>query len=346
MKRIVILVLLFTLIPFRVSALEISPPDAPESAQEYMPKETETFSEGLWYVIKQAISRFQPSVAEAVQVGLSITAVVILSSILRNFSNQSKYVVDLVAAICISLSLVQASNSMIHLGVSTVNEITQYGKLLIPAMTAALAAQGGINTSTALYAGTAVLNTVLSIYISNVIIPMIYIYMVLCIACGAIHEDVLKRLKDLIKWIITWSLKIVLYVFTGFLSITGVISGTTDAATLKATKLAVSGAVPVVGNIIADASDTILASAGVVKNAVGIYGLLAIAAIWVEPFLRIGAQYLLLKLVAAVCGIMGEKQTVSLVDDFAGIMGFLVAMTGTVCILLLVSTICYLKGGS
>ena len=43
------------------------------------------------------------------------------------------------------------------------------------------------------------------------------------------------------------------------MSITGVISGTVDAAALKAAKIGISGAVPVVGNIFADATETIVA---------------------------------------------------------------------------------------
>ena len=344
MKKVVILFLLLMLLPMQVSALELSPPEAPITAQQYMPDDTDSFAEGLWYIVRQAIRNTQPSLVEATRVALTLVATVLLTSILRNYSGASKYVVDLVAALCISISLVKSTNIMINLGVETVNEIIEYGKLLVPVMTAALAAQGGITSSASLYAGTALFNTVLSVGIGKLIIPLIYIYLTLCIAHSAIGEEVLKKLKSFCKWLITWCLKIVLYVFTGYLSITGVISGTTDATTLKAAKLAVSGAVPVVGNIISDASETILVSAGLVKNAVGIYGLLTVASMWIGPFVKIGTHYLLLKLVAAVCGTIGSKETVGLIDDFAGIMGFLVAMTGTVSLLLMVSTICYLKG--
>ena len=115
-------------------------------------------------------------------------------------------------------------------------------------------------------------------------------------------------------------------------------------AAIKAAKLTISGAVPVVGNIISDASETILVSAGVMRNAVGIYGLLAILAMWIGPFLLTGCQYLLLKMTTAVCGVFGEKKTVTLIKDFTWIMGFLLAMTGTVCLLLLVSIVCFMKG--
>ena len=102
--------------------------------------------------------------------------------------------------------------------------------------------------------------------------------------------------------------------------------------------------VPVIGGMLSDASEAILVSAGIVKGAVGLYGLLAVLAIWIQPFLQIGAQYLLLKLTAAICGVFGTKQASDLIQDFSTAMGFLLAMTGTMCLLLLISTVCFVKG--
>ena len=139
-------------------------------------------------------------------------------------------------------------------------------------------------------------------------------------------------------------MKIVLYVFTGYLGITGVVSGAADAAAIKATKITISGAVPLVGGILSDASETILVTAGAMKSAVGVYGMLAFIAVWISPFLRIGIQYLLLKATCGICDVFGNKSANSLIRDFTTGMGVLLAATGTVCLLLLISTFCMMKG--
>jgi stage III sporulation protein AE len=139
-------------------------------------------------------------------------------------------------------------------------------------------------------------------------------------------------------------LRIALYIITGYLSVTGVIGGATDQITLKATKLTISGMVPVIGNIMADASETILVSAAVVKNAVGVYGLWSAVAIGIGPFLNIGVQYLSLKATQSICTLCGSKQIPNLIGDFASAMGLLLAMTGTMCLLILISTVCFMKG--
>jgi len=128
------------------------------------------------------------------------------------------------------------------------------------------------------------------------------------------------------------------------MSVTGVVSGTTDAAALKAARVTISSVVPVVGGILSDASESVLVSIGILKNAAGIYGILAVLAVFVGPFVKVGVQYLLLKASAAVCGVFGNKNISALVDDFSTAMGLLLAMVAAGCLLVLISTVCFLKG--
>lgn len=344
MRRIIFLILIAGLLITPVKAMEFTAPNVPEGAEEFMPEDTESFSEGLWYVIKTAISKLQPSITQAAQICLSLIAVTLLTSVLQTVTESAKLPITLAGSIAISILLIQPANALITLGAETVRRLSDYGKLLLPVLTGALAAQGGATTSAALYAGTAVFDAILSSVISHIITPMIYIYLCLSIACSVVSQSLLVNLRDFLKWGMTWCLKTLLYIFTGYLSVTKVISGTVDASTVKATKLAISGAVPVVGGLISDASETILLSAGLMKNAAGTYGLLAALSVWISPFLKIGCQYLLLKLTGAVCAVIGNKEHTALISDFSGAMGMLLAMTGTVCLLLMVSTVCFMKG--
>ena len=115
---------------------------------------------------------------------------------------------------------------------------------------------------------------------------------------------------------------------------------------LKATKLTISGLVPVVGNILSDASEAVLVSAGMMKNAAGIYGILAVISICIRPFIQIGSQYLMLKLTTGVTEMFGTKQMAGIIKDFSTAMGLVLAMTGTVCMIFLISMICFMKGVS
>lgn len=327
-----------------VLTMNFTAPAPPYQAEIYMPENTENFAEGLLHILKTAISGVAPDVAIAAKICLSLIAIILLIALVDTFSDAAKATTRLVGAIAVSILLLDSSHTLINLGTNTIITMSEYGKLLLPIMTAALAAQGGITTSTALYMGTVVFDTVLTTVLVKVLIPASYIYIVFCIANSVIKHDTLTNIVNFVKWLITWTLKIILYIFTGYITVTGVISGTVDAATLKATKITISGAVPVIGNIISDASETILISAGLVKNSVGIYGLFVIISLWIGPFLQIGIQYLLLKLTAAVCSVFGKHETLNLIHNFTSVMGFLLAATGTICVLLLITTVCFMRG--
>ena len=93
-----------------------------------------------------------------------------------------------------------------------------------------------------------------------------------------------------------------------------------------------------------DASETILVSAAAVKNTAGVAGLLAVIALTATPFLSIGLHYLLLKLTSAVAGAFAPKSMASLMEDFSGAMGLILGMTGAVCMIQLISLVCFMKG--
>lgn len=342
LPMILLLLLVLSLSP-SAYAMEIQAPEVPESGRELMPGEITSFGQGALEIFRRALSALRPDLTEGAGICIGCMAVVLLLSILGDLPGRIRDISNMVGAVSVGALLLSGTNSLIQLGATTVRELSEYAKLLLPVMTTAMAAQGGVTTSAALYTGTAAFNAVLSSLIGNLLVPMIYIYLALASASAALDEEMLNKLRDLVKWAYVWILKIILYVFTGYMGITGAVSGTTDAAALKATKLTISSMVPVVGGILSDASETVLVSAGVVKNAAGIYGILAILAVCLGPFLRIGAHYLMVKGTGALSSVFGSKRITNLVENFSGAMGMLLAMTGTQCLLLLVSMVCFLR---
>lgn len=344
MRRFLALILLLPLLIIPVSGTEIEPPEVPESGEIYMPEDTESFGEAVWQIMITATEHLWSEIKIASSTSFSILAILLLVSFLSTVSTQAGSAVHLAGVLLIGLLLLSPAQSLITLGLNTVRELTDYGKLLLPVLTTALAAQGGIQSSVTIYVGTTLFSSVLSTIIHAVITPLLHIFLCICLLKSIIDEDIISKISKFIKWLITWSLKISLYVFLGYISISGVISGTADASAVRAVKLTISGMVPIVGGIISEASETILVSTGIVKNMAGVYGALAIIAVFIGPFLKIGVQYMLLKITAALSGVFDTKQEANLLNDYSSAMGMLLAMTGTVSLFLLVGVICAMKG--
>ena len=117
MKRIFLLLGIIFLFVQPVRALDIQAPAAPQSAQEYMPSDSDCFSEDLWYILKKAFAAVQPSISEAAVICLSMVAVVLLASLTENCSCHAKNVIDLVGALVMYFVLMIEVYCMIVLGV-------------------------------------------------------------------------------------------------------------------------------------------------------------------------------------------------------------------------------------
>ena len=305
--------------------------------------ENQTFAEAVLEILGDAVAHFQPDLREAAGACVAVLAAVAALSMLSMLPGK-QIGARLAGAMLVATILLEPAHALITLGADTVQELGEYEKLLLPVLTAALAAQGGVGTSAALYAGTAAFNAFLSGLTSRLLVPMLYMYLALAVGHAAVGEEMLKKLRDMVRSTAIWGLKTMLYVYTGYITVTGVVSGTTDASLLKAAKLTISGAVPVVGGILSDASEAVLVGAAAVKNAAGIYGLLVVLSLWIGPFLRIGAHYLMVKAVGAVSGAFGVDGVSHVIDAFATAMGLLLAMTGAMCLMLIIGTVCFLRG--
>ena len=345
MRRILLFLIIALILTPCVSAMEFQPPAAPDCVADLIPKEADSFSQGLWNIIKAALSAADDSFHDVMSICLTAGIVVILSGVLRILSEHSgRRSIDLCCVIIIAELFFSASTALIHLGMDTTQELREYGKLLLPVMTAAMAARGGVSASTALYAGTAFFDHLLSSLLSSVLSPLIYLFLALSIGNSVLNEGLLKKMKDFLKWIMGWILKAVLSLFTGYLTITGAVSGTADAAAVRTAKVLISSAVPVVGSILSDASETVLVSAATLGNAAGVYGMITVLALFSGPFAKIGLHYVFLKLSGAFCSVFDSGPGVKLMEDFAAAMGLILAMISTQTVLVLISTMCLMKG--
>ena len=344
MKHIISILILICLLSVPVSAMEYSAPEPPAEVMPMMPQDTESFGDGVAYIIKQGLKAASPSLRDATSVCISLCAIAMLTGLVEKYLQSSTGVTGLVGAVSAGCLLLSASGTLIRQSIEKIRQMQEYGKLLLPTLTAVHAAQGAPVSAAALHSGTIAFLTFLVMLITKVIVPLIYGYLCLSIVSSAIDQDILIKLKTSIKGVLTWSMRTVLYVFTGYMTITSVVSGSADASTLKATRLTISGMIPVVGRILADASESVLVGAGILKSSIGVYGMIAILGIGMTPFLAAGLNYLLMKLTTILCSVWGTKKYTGLISDAATAMGYVLSMTASVLIMLFVSIICFLKG--
>lgn len=309
---------------------------------------TPTETDGLFHAVQEMISRAilgsGGTLRQASGCGAMVLAVCVACGLCGSLEQAPPVrTVAIAGVLAITTLSTSRVTGLIHLASDTVNDLTVYAELLLPVLAASSAAAGSLTGAPAIYSLTVLFSDLLLRLVTACLIPLLYAFLAMALADCVLGGSTLKRFRELLVWAITTGLKTVLYVYTAFLAITQVISGAADAMTTRAAKLTLSSAVPVVGGIIADAAETVLVSASMLRNSVGVFGLLAILAVCIVPFLKIAIHYLVLKLTAAVSGIVAQEELVSMIDAMAQAMGLLLAMTGACAMMLLISTVCSMK---
>ena len=123
--------------------------------------------------------------------------------------------------------------------------------------------------------------------IENILIPVVLAISSFTIISKISDKIQIDKLSKLMKSGVTWILGIVLTVFVAVMSLEGTLSSSVDGITAKTTKAVVSSAIPIVGKILGDAVDSVLGCGLILKNAVGIVGVLIIISICILPLIKL-----------------------------------------------------------
>lgn len=303
----------------------------------------ESLDEGLAGLLETGGEAAGGIVRSALRSGVLLMVVVLLcgfgDTVLETVGKSKLPLIPLVGTLAITTVAAADVNSMLGLGRSTIDSMTSFANVLMPAVAVITAATGAVTGAAVRQMAAALFSDLLVNLINSLLIPLLYGYLAACVAHAALGNEGLKRVGALLKWAVTTVLTTVMLAFVGYLSLSGVVAGSADAATIKATKFAISGTIPVVGGILSDAAETILASAGVLRGTVGVFGTVTILGLCLLPVLQLAVHYLMYKLVAALSAAVGDRRISALVDQIGSAFGLVLGMTGACCLLLLVALV-------
>ena len=317
-----------------------------EAAEEYMgglSLDGIDLDEGLQAVLETGSGELPGVVRKAVRSCVLLLAVVLLCGMAHSLSEGAGEaglkMVPLVGSLAVTAVAVTDVNSMLGMGKRTLESMTSFANVLLPAAAALTAATGAITGAAARQMAAVLFSDLLMNVISGLLTPLVYAYLAASVAYAALGNEGLKRIAGMLKWTVSSVLTVILLAFVGYLTVSGVVAGTADAATVKAAKLAMSSAVPVVGGILSDAAETVLASAGVLRSAVGVYGMIAVLMMCLIPFLQLAVHYLAYKFTSAVSASVSDGRTAGLIDSIGSAFGLILGMTGAGALLQLVSLV-------
>lgn len=221
----------------------------------------------------------------------------------------------------------------LDLGTTTIHQAADFLCAVLPVLLGSFALTG--STVSAAVVQPSML-AVISIFLGlaeRFFLPLVLIMAVLAITAHLSPRYSFNKLFQLVRDVILICLGLMMTLFTGIIGLESFAAGTIDGLTLKTVKMATGSFIPVVGGYIADAFDALLGAGLLIRNGIGIFGIVAVVLLVALPALRILIMAMLFKLAAAVLQPFGDNEFVATLSDFSSVLIILFALVAATGIL-------------
>lgn len=263
-----------------------------------------------------------------------ILIVAIISAILNNMqtvfegssiSGLANYVTYILLAILIIGSFYQ----IVEITRDTITSMVNFMQVILPVLLTLLVLAGGPNTKLIFHPMIVATVNVIGSLVKNVIFPLVHFSFIISILSNLSQRMELKKLSELGRQIIVFIISASFTVFIGIITIYG-LSTKIDGITIRTAKFAVDKFVPIVGGFLSDAVETVIGSSMILKNGIGIIGLIALILITAIPIIKISTLLLIYKITGAVVEPIVSKNVSNLLNDVS--KSFLLILISTVSV--------------
>lgn len=299
-------------------------------------------------IINAAIKLIGKEVIDCITVLGSIIVIIIIHSILRSVSeglenkaiSQITYYVQYILIVTLVMANFADILSMVR---TSINSLVGFMNSLIPLLITLMLTTGNIASAGIIEPIILFIITFIGNFITTVLIPFVLIANVLGIVSKVSSKIQIDKLSKFFNSTVVWVLGIVLTIFVGVLSVEGSLSSTVDGITAKTAKAAVTNFIPVVGKILGDAVDTVIGCSNVLKNAVGIIGVIIIICICIGPVIKLAVLMALYYLAGAICQPIADEKIVKLLEQMGDTFKMLLAILCSISVMLIVGTTLVIK---
>lgn len=299
-------------------------------------------------LFQKVLSVLGGEVVDGLTVLGSILAIVVIHSILKSVSESlendtiSKLIYYVQYILIVTIVMMNFSD-IVQIVKDTCNNLIGFMNILIPLLISLMIYTGSITTSGVLEPIILFLINFIGNMIQTLIIPIVLVFTSLIVISKILDNVQIDKLSKFLKSGVVWFFGIVLTIFVAVISLEGTLSSSVDGITAKTTKAVVSSAIPVVGKILGDAVDTVLGCGIILKNAVGVIGIMIVVGICIMPILKLGIFTMAYKLMAAICEPIADKNITSLLDQIGDVYKIFLAILCSVSVMLIVGTALVVK---
>lgn len=283
------------------------------------------------YALKDLFFR---EIQSSASLGVQVLIICIIMGMLQNLTNSygENAVSRVGAMICncavVAICLVNLTEIYVLSG-DSVNQMAGVMQILLPIMIPLLIAMGGLTSGALLNPAILAAIAMFGTLIQKIILPVLFLACVFLLVNSLAGRDYVKKLAVLMRGTAIFIVGLTVTLFSGLTALQGLGSKTADGMFLKTARFSLDNFIPIIGGFAADSVDMVLSCASVIKNALGIMGLLAIITLLAIPLIKLMAIALIYKVAAVLVEPIGNR----IISDCLNEVGNTVITMGVVVLL-------------
>ncbi|HIR75477.1 MAG TPA: stage III sporulation protein AE [Candidatus Choladousia intestinipullorum] len=262
----------------------------------------------------------------AVQILIIVLASAVFTNFIKVFDNsQIAEISFYVMYLLISALLLKSFMDMNQIAADTCNAMNRFMKVLLPSYLATVVLCAGSVSAIGFYQITVLGMNLLQVVILRFVFPLIHFYLILLLLNQMGKEDYFSQLAGLIETGINWIIKTMMGVVIGLQAVQCLIAPAVDSMKNSALHR-LAKTIPGVGSLLDTAVETVAGSAVIIKNAVGVAGILALAFICLVPLVKLAGCIFMFKLLCSLIQPVSEKRMVEGIESISRSTGMLLRL--------------------
>ena len=228
----------------------------------------------------------------------------------------------------------------------TVGTIIGFMEALLPILLSLLAGMGAITTAAIFTPLMLFVVNAVSLIVRDIVLPFFFLAGVLGCVNYLSDKYRLTNLEGLLRQTGVVVLGVTLVLFIGFITIQGAAGGVTDGLALRTAKYAATTFIPVVGKMFSDTVELVAGASLLMKNAIGIFGVLAILMICAVPLIKLVSLILVIKVAGALIQPMGDEKMAKFLEGIGNNLWLVFGALLTVVLMLFIAITMIVGAGS
>lgn len=263
---------------------------------------------------------------------LPILSVIIAIGVLGNLLNgiKSKFnekstgnLINIVSFMTVAVIIIGIINNLIKTTSNSLTSMVNQMNVLLPILLTIMVGLGANATVGAFQPIVAIMSTYVADFFNYFVLSLFILSFVFSIISNISSNVKLDKFSSFISSLFKWSVGAIFTLFFAVFSIQGISAGSFDSISIRTTKYTIKSYVPVMGGYLSDGMDLILSSSVLIKNSVGLVGMLLILSTIVSPILEIVICSLMLKLISAILQPMGNSKISTFLSEVSKIITML-----------------------